>query len=525
MRNPFSYELTSFHEEVTGVTGSCHLLEIPFSDGYVVKLLIDCGISFHDTIGANPKLDFDPKEIDAILITHAHQDHIGLLPYLYKRGFRGYIFTASPNVHKSLISISLLDTASILENHKKKDKEILYSLQDVRETCDRLVPIEYNIPSQLIHAGKNHQKIRRIFVTLLKNGHLPGAAIIEILISFEGIKRKIIFTGDYKKRNFYLNAAENIFSHSKKAIPTDVIIESTYGNKTIAAERVADEFIARNINSKNSVMISSFANLRMQQVLYTVKKLKVENKISKNTPIYIHSSLGDEYTKTYLNYGYLNKPFDNFMPSEIKNVKTEEAKNDLFNKIGIEPFILITSGPDGMTGTSSFYLKRFLSCKNTAVLFTSSYLFGSKRLEEIKEKSQDQTSDKLLTSFFEPIHLNADVCFTGEYSLHALQSEIIHELTKVPHLKNVFINHGNNEVKEELAKVLKHTFPAKVKIFVEDRNKTFKVTSKDVTETLYFYEENEVEVNKKDEKKEKTVKRKKAARNRRNFKKRNYKRR
>ena len=176
------------------VTGSCHLIE--FSGG---KLLVDCGMrqgSDTKTPLGEDKFMFDPSEIDAVLLTHAHIDHSGLLPLLVKRGFKGSIYATSAT--SRLSEIMLLDSAHIQEGDAERDNakriragkkpiEPLYSIEDAEKALKRFVPVEYETDIKIIDG-----------VTARYNdiGHLLGSAAIELWVTESDKTTKIVFSGD-----------------------------------------------------------------------------------------------------------------------------------------------------------------------------------------------------------------------------------------------------------------------------------------------------------------------------------------
>ena len=277
------------------VTGSAHLLEVNGK-----KILIDCGMQQGGDVKDNQAFPFDAREIDYVLLTHAHIDHSGRLPLLVKEGFRGEIHTTGQT--GKLISIMLLDSAHIQENDAKWENqkgkragrtlvEPLYTTQDAQQTLELVVTHPYQ---------------ERIFLTqgvevrFVDAGHLLGSASIEVLAEEGGVRKKIVFSGDIGNRN------QPIIRDPQYIREADyVVMESTYGNRV--HENCEDytaalaEIIEKTLNQGGNVVIPSFAVGRTQELLYFIREIKERGLVASipNFPVYVDSPLSSEATKIY----------------------------------------------------------------------------------------------------------------------------------------------------------------------------------------------------------------------------------
>ena len=278
------------------VTGSCYLLE-----ACQKRVLIDYGMEQGEDIFENTELPVKPSDIDMVLLTHAHMDHSGKLPLLYKEGFQGQIFSTAATA--DLCEIMLRDSAHIQEfeaewrNRKAKrsgeeEYEPLYTMADAEAAVKLLAPIDYNQKITLCDG---------IEVRFNDMGHLLGSASIEVWITEGEVSKKIVFSGDVG------NVNQPIIKDPQKVKEADyVVIESTYGDRTHGTERpdYVKEFarILRETFAKGgNVVIPSFAVGRTQEILYFIREIK-ENDLVPEYPefeVYVDSPLAIEATQVF----------------------------------------------------------------------------------------------------------------------------------------------------------------------------------------------------------------------------------
>jgi len=284
----------SFYGAAREVTGSCYYLE---SNGK--KFLIDCGLQQGQDEKDDQRLPFDGRDIDFVILTHAHIDHSGRLPLLAREGFSGNIYATSATC--DLISVMLKDSAEIQEmdarwkNRKarragKNEVPPLYTVADVEDTLKLLVPCDYGKISE-ISSG-----IRFDFVDA---GHILGSASVELFLAEGGKEKKIVFSGDIG------NTGQPIIKDPQYIKEADyVVMESTYGDRN--HEKSDDyaldlaEIVDRTLSRGGNVIIPSFALGRTQGLLYIFSEIK-KRKLVKNSdfPVYVDSPLASEATKIY----------------------------------------------------------------------------------------------------------------------------------------------------------------------------------------------------------------------------------
>jgi metallo-beta-lactamase family protein len=284
----------TFHGAVRTVTGSQHLLEVNGK-----KILLDCGLYQGKRADANRRnatFRFEPKDIDALVLSHAHMDHAGNIPTLVKRGFKGNIYCTPAT--RDLCGVMLMDSAFIQQkdaeflNKRRKDDEpaveALYGAPDVQQTLKQMICVPYQRPMQVTPG---------VSVTFRDCGHILGSASVTLDCT-EGTRQlRVAFTGDVGRREF------PILHDPDPPQKVDVLIsESTYGDRLHSSEVEAEDELAgivqRVYRRGGIIVMPAFAVGRTQTVVYHLHKLHQSGKIP-NLPIYVDSPLAVNVTSVY----------------------------------------------------------------------------------------------------------------------------------------------------------------------------------------------------------------------------------
>lgn len=248
----FYVDIMAMHEEVTG---SCNLAIVKFPNGETLRFVTDCGLfqeRKYDEL--NNALPFDPEKVDFCLITHTHVDHIGRLPYMVKKGFYRPIYVTETT--NKLLPLALNDSFKVLSSvSKRKNVKCLYSEADVDKTLSLLKPCRYN---ETIRVNDN------VKITFLNNGHLVGAALILVQISYPEYEDiNLLFTGDYNNKNMFFDV--NPIPKWILELPLTVIQESTYGDMdSTEIKEIFKENIKKCIESDGTVLTLVFSLGRAQ---------------------------------------------------------------------------------------------------------------------------------------------------------------------------------------------------------------------------------------------------------------------
>ncbi len=424
----------SFHGACREVTGSCHLIE-----GKGFTFLVDCGMFQGQTDSKNKnleKFDFDPRKIDFVFLTHAHIDHCGRLPKLFKEGFKGLIY--STKVTRDLSEIILLDSIKIHSQDNKQKPE--YKIEDIKNIVRHFKTIDYNLKKEINSA---------IAIRLRDAGHILGSTIFEIWITEDGQSKKIVFSGDLG------NAPAPVVKDPEFIEEADVLfIESTYGGRLHEKKEIGrktfKKVILETILNKSTLIIPVFALERSQEILYEFNKL-VENKIIPRVPIFFDSPLAIRATRIYKKYHNL---FDTEAKSLIHSgddifdfpnlIFTETRDESLKINTSRPPKIILAGSGMCSGGRIPHHLKRHLENRRDHLLIMSFQAQGTLGRELVSKEKDVLIDDRRFA-------VNLQITTIDSYSAHADHEQLLNWIKKISNLKKIFIVHGEEEQNRALA--------------------------------------------------------------------------
>ncbi len=251
------------------VTGSCHLLEV---NGR--RLLLDCGLiqgrPADEARNAEP-FPFEPSQIDAVVLSHAHIDHSGRIPLLVKAGFSGPVYTQ--RACRDLCRIMLKDAGFLnekdaeWENRKRQRKglalvEPLYSMEDAQAAMSRFKGLAY---------GERHEILPGVTLRLSDAGHILGSSIVELWLREQGVERKLVFSGDLGQSEMPVLRDPAVIEEADL-----VLMESTYGDRLHRTreqtQREIETVLQETQKARGNILIPAFAVGRSQDVLYMFAK-------------------------------------------------------------------------------------------------------------------------------------------------------------------------------------------------------------------------------------------------------------
>ncbi len=436
------------------VTGSAH-----FIDACGKKFLIDYGMEQGNMSYESKGLPCTEAEIDFVLLTHAHVDHSGMLPYLYAKGFRGNVYTTIAT--SQLASIMLRDCAHIQAQEaewkarKKKrsgeeatDTEPLYSMEDAEGIIRYLVPCEY---------GEMYEIADGVHVRFTDVGHLLGSASIEIFLSEAGVRRKIVFSGDIGNKNQPLIKDPQYIDKADY-----VVMESTYGDRLHEQAKVNSiedfaQIIQETLDGGGNLVIPSFAVGRTQELLYFIKQIKNRGLVKYHDfPVYMDSPLAVDATEIFQKNIY--SCFDEEAIAEIKRggnplvfpglnlaITSDESKAINFDD---EPKVIISASGMCEAGRIRHHLKHNLWRPECTILFVGYQAQGTLGRNLI----EGATEVKL---FGEPISVKAAICQLPGLSGHADRNGLIEWISAFEEKpKQVFVVHGDDIACESLTQYI-----------------------------------------------------------------------
>ena len=421
------------------VTGSNYLLETNNS-----KILVDCGLfqggRRMDKKNEEPFL-YNPAEIDFVLITHAHLDHIGRLPRLIENGFSGEILSTKPT--KDFARLLLEDSQKLLQKKARKAGVVpLTGEKHIEKIISMFKTVDYD----------NKIKISEdVSVCFREAGHVLGSASIEIMVD----NKKIVFSGDL--------GSSRISTLKEPAVIKDadyVIVESTYGDQVNEEEQeckdLIEDIVEEAVARGGTLMIPSFALERTQQLLYHFNEL-VENKRIPQIPIFIDSPLAIKLTEAYKQYpDYYNKKTNLLIKSGDDIFKFPGLKFTLSTKESKEinnvpaPKIIIAGAGMSQGGRIIHHEARYLSDPKNTLLIVTYQAKGTLGRKILEGASEVEILDKIVPIKAKIEHING-------YSSHADQKDLINWISNMTRFesserpKKVFVCHGEKEPANTLA--------------------------------------------------------------------------
>jgi metallo-beta-lactamase family protein len=420
----------SFHGACREVTGSCTLIETKKT-----KFLVDCGMFQGEHFASSRNFDdfdFDPFKIDFVLLTHAHIDHCGRIPKLYKHGFRGKVYCTDAT--KDLAALMLEDSAGIIASEARSyDMEPFYSKDDVKEVLKLFQGVPY---------GKRLEIGDDVKIKLRNAGHILGSCFFEVLVKESKKEKKLVFSGDIG------TSPSRIIKDLEFASGADLVfVESTYAGESHESrdeglEKIKNA-IVKCVKSKGTLIIPVFALEKSQEILYELNHL-VENKIIPPIPMFLDSPLAIKATEVYRNYEdlydkesrkVLLKDDDLFKFPGMKFTKTTQESKEI-NELN-PPKVILAGGGMCVGGRIQHHLKFNLHYSNSHVLLVAFQVKGSLGRKLMKGHSSVNIHDT-------NIPVKAKISVINSYSAHGDQGTLFNWIKKMkkPKPKNIFVIHG-----------------------------------------------------------------------------------
>jgi metallo-beta-lactamase family protein len=432
------------------VTGSCHLVRV---DGRTVAL--DCGMFQGQRAESNRKNRLLPapvESIDALVLSHAHIDHSGRIPFLVRNGFSGPIYCTPAT--RDLMAYMLQDSANIqvrdaehLARRGKGFVEPLYDTRDVSRTMEQVISIPY---------GRAFDVVPGITATFVDAGHILGSASVILDCLESGVERRLVFSGDIGRWHLPI-IRDPVIPEKADA----VIMESTYGNRDHAPPEDARARLASIVSETAArggrVMIPAFAVGRTQEILYELHALSIDGKIPK-IPIFIDSPLASDVTSVFEMHPdcfdtgeelirRVEQLFRFDLVRYTRKVEESKALNSLRT-----PFIVIAASGMAESGRIVHHLVHGADDPRNTILivgFQAEHTLGRRIVEK----------RPTIRVFGDEIPLRARVEVLNGYSAHADRGELLRWIAGVkersPSLRRVLLVHGEPEAQDIFAGVVR----------------------------------------------------------------------
>lgn len=438
------------------VTGSCHYIEVNGK-----SILLDCGMEQGRDTYENQEIPVAASAIDYVFLSHAHIDHSGLIPLLYKNGFQGKIYATDATC--DLCRIMLLDSAHIQEfeakwrNRKAKRAgtppfEPLYTIEEATAVMEHFVPCDY---MQMVEVDEG---IRLRFTDV---GHLLGSASLEIWLTENGVTKKLVFSGDIGNIN------QPIIHDPRYTAQADyVIMESTYGDRyhQVPPDYVATlaEEIQDTLDQGGNLLIPSFAVGRTQEMLYFIREIKERGLVKghDNFPVYVDSPLAIEATKIFMenrldcfDTAAMELVKQGINPLEFPGLKLAvTAEDSTAINFDRTPKVIISASGMCEAGRIRHHLKHNLWRAECKVLFVGYQAIGTLGRNIVEGASE-------VRLFGETIEVNAAIRELAGVSGHADKKGLlnwIHHFEQKP--QKVFVVHGEDLVCDDFTKCLREEY-------------------------------------------------------------------
>ncbi|MBK8422095.1 MBL fold metallo-hydrolase [Candidatus Villigracilis saccharophilus] len=433
----------SFHGAAHTVTGSQHLIEV---NG--LRLLLDCGLyqgRRSETYERNLNFKYDPRNLDAVILSHAHIDHAGNLPNLVKQGFEGNIFATRATV--DLAGLMIMDSAHIQEsdaefvNKKRAQRgespiEPLYTKADAADVIEMFQGVDY---------GEIFEPIPGVVARLYDAGHILGSAGVSLEIEEQGKKTRLWFSGDIGRYRMPL-LRDPILPDAVDYM----IMESTYGDKSHSnPENAFIEFrdvVKRTIERGGKVIVPAFSVGRTQELVYNLNEMMTEHEIP-SVPVYVDSPLAVNATKVFRAHPECfddetrqfvlearHPALDFKMLTYVNSVDESKALNDRS-----DPMVIISASGMAETGRIVHHIRNNIeNPKNTIciVSWQAPNTMGRRLADREPE----------VNIFGDVYQRNCDIATIGGLSGHAGQDLLLkYALGVKDTVKQIFLVHGEEK--------------------------------------------------------------------------------
>lgn len=443
----------AFHGAARTVTGTCHLLRF---NG--ITVLLDCGLYQGiraEAFERNTTFDFDPGEIDILVLSHAHIDHSGKIPMLVKHGFRGPIYSTPAT--RDLANIMLLDSAKIQEKdaefvskkHAKKGLdpvEAIYGIEDALRAIELFQTVGYGRPIRLAEG---------LELTFIDAGHILGSALVVLDLAKNGSRHRFCFTGDLGRPN------RPILRDPEFVGQVDTLVsESTYGGRTHLEGEVAlqklEQIVKTTAARGGKIIVPAFSIGRTQELVYDLHQLRANNRLPA-IPVYVDSPLSVNATQIFRIHPEcmdeearkeILSRSDPFGFDMLHYITSADESKELNGRD--EPMMIISASGMCEAGRILHHLANNIGDPRNTILITgysAEHTLGRRLAEQ----------EPVVRIFGEEFQRNASVEVMNSLSAHADRKELLSYIGQFDRarLASIFLVHGDYDQQQKLQSALK----------------------------------------------------------------------
>ncbi|MCD6547538.1 MAG: beta-CASP ribonuclease aCPSF1 [Nanoarchaeota archaeon] len=419
---------------------SCLLLQTPISN-----VLLDCGLNVANPENAFPYFnapEFDIHKIDAVVISHAHLDHSGALPLLYKYGYTGPVYSTDPT--RDIMTLLQLDYIDVIQRSGKRPE---YTSREIKEMIKNSITLDYDVVTDIT---------ADVRLTFHNAGHVLGSSLVHLNIG-DGY-HNLLYTGDFKyARTKLLEPALTKFQRVET-----LIMESTYGSKEDVqpsrqeSEELLVNAIKSTIENKGKVLIPVLGVGRAQDIMLIVEESIREKKIPE-VPVYVDGMVWDVTA--------IHTAYPEFMNRDVKKLIFAEGKNPFtskyFTRVGSQeerdklihsrkPCIIIATSGMLTGGSSVYYFQNLAENKKNSIVFVSYQAEGT--LGRRVQRGEKQVPVETFGGKIEMVNVKLNVYSIEGLSGHSDRNQLLNYVKNLePKPRKVIVVHGENSKCLELA--------------------------------------------------------------------------
>tara|TARA_Y100000310_G_scaffold262412_1_gene272065 strand:- start:219 stop:2117 length:1899 start_codon:yes stop_codon:yes gene_type:complete len=427
---------------------SCLFLQTPES-----RVLLDCGVDVASEQHPYPHLEapeFNINELDAVIVTHAHVDHSGFIPYLFKYGYRGPVYCTEPT--RDIMSLMLLDYVKI---QRSENKDPIFTTEEIKEMVKHTIALEYDEVTDITPDVR---------ITLYNAGHILGSAMVHLHVG-NGL-HNILYTGDQKYgRTMLLDPAITMFPRLET-----LLLESTYGGRDNNGQerQMSDielkKIVQATIKRGGKVLIPTLGVGRSQEIMVVIENMVRTGMLDK-IPVYIDGLVWDvtaihtaypEYLNNSIRKLIFHKDQNPFLSDIFKRVGSQEERRQVIEETG--PCVILATSGMLQGGPSVEYLRHLADNKKNSMIFVNYQGEGSLG-RRVQRGEKEYTANGGNGKKNEVVQIKLEVHTVEGFSGHSDRTQLMNFVGKCePRPKKIIVNHGESSKCLDLASSLHKNF-------------------------------------------------------------------